>query len=99
MKERLQSKETSEKEKMASLLGLHYKFWHAPVPELERMLAAGGYPAEVIKLTVKAVACCKECGDWKRTLTKSSIKTTIPRHFNDRVQTDLLFMWDAAISH
>ena len=66
MKKRLEDPKVSKEEKLAILLGLHYKFWHAPAPELERMLSAGGYSKETIKLIVTAVAGCKECGDWKR---------------------------------
>ena len=81
MQQRLQSDAVREEEKLAILLGLHYKFWHDPVPELARMLRAGGYPASAIRLTSKAVAGCKECGDWRRALANPSIKTTVFRHF------------------
>ena len=90
MKQRLQDPDVPNDGKLAILLGLHYKLWHAGVPELERMLTAGGYPKDAVSLTKEAVDGCKECGHWKRPLTKPRIKTTVARHFNDRAQTDFL---------
>ena len=40
MKQRLENADVSKEEKLAILPGLHYKFWHAPAPEIERMLTA-----------------------------------------------------------
>ena len=37
---------------------------------------------------------CKECASVASTLHKPVVKASLAEHFNQRVQTDLLFLWE-----
>eukprot|EP00974_Lingulodinium_polyedra_P084778 8207333-Lingulodinium_polyedra.AAC.2 len=84
MRQRLDNTDVSKEEKLAILLGLHFKFWHAGAAELQRMLKRGSYSEAAVALVPAAVAQCSERARWKRTRAKPLIKTTLALHFNDR---------------
>ena len=61
---------STEKEKIAGLLGLHVKFWHAPLAEMKRMMYRVGHGKDILALITKALLSCKECRDLAPTLHK-----------------------------
>lgn len=46
------SEATGAKEVASLLLGLHQKFWHAPVPDMTRFLKGGGCFTDLVKKIV-----------------------------------------------
>ena len=90
----LSNPNSTERERLAGLLGLHIKFWHAPEYELRRLLYRGGQGKDVIALLPKVIELCTECAAVQATMHKPLVKAAIAEHFNQRVQTDLLFIWD-----
>ena len=83
----------STKEKIAGLLGLHIKFWHASHSDMHRMLYRAGLGKEVLDLLKPALDRCPECRAMKATLTKPLVRIRSAEYFNERVQTDLFFLW------
>ncbi len=94
LKKQLNDPNVSKKEKIAGLLGLHIKFWHASLSDMSRMLYRGGHGKDVLDLLPEVLKRCKECQERARTMSKPLIKASLATHFNDRVQTDLFFLWD-----
>ena len=83
---------TTDKEKIAGLLGLHIRFWHASAQDMRRMLYRVGHCKAVVALVDKVVQSCPECAAYARKLTKPLIRMRLAEHFNLRVQTDLFFL-------
>ena len=61
---------------------------------MKKMLYRAGYDGEIIDMVKDVVQWCRECSTWRRTMTKPQVKASISEHFNFRVQTDLLFVFD-----
>ena len=85
---------STEKQKIAAIMGIHVKFWHASEADLARMLYRAGHSKDVIALCPKVLESCKECHTWKKTLARPQVRATLATHFNHTVQTDLFFLWD-----
>ena len=82
IKRELMSDETTDERRLRLILGLHHKFYHAPVNELERMLQRGNYGLHNVKLVAPAVAKCRECHKWARVPHKPVAGIRLSRHFN-----------------
>ena len=76
------------------VMGLHVKFWHASDAELARLLYRAGHDKSVVDLARGTCRRCKECSAWQRPMTKPLVRAGLAEHFNDRVQTDLFFIFD-----
>ena len=94
LKKLLTDVNATEKSKIAGLLGLHLKFWHATVPDMQRMLYRGGFGKDVLELLPRVLQSCADCLEWASKLTRPVMKAKFAEHFNQRVQTDLFFLWD-----
>ena len=77
---------------MNLIMCIHQKFWHASGLDLNRMLRKAGYGASVLAMVAPTVRACNQCADWKRQMYKPQVKATFSEHFNQRVQTDLVFL-------
>ena len=63
--------ETTQSERFKQMLGLHYKLWHLPSRETQRLLSKGGYPKEIVDLVPLVLPSrCNERMQWKSTITK-----------------------------
>lgn len=82
----------TRKEKLAGLLGLHNKFWDAPVVDLRRMLYRSGHGKDTLQMLPDMVKSCKDCNQWASSLSKPVVTLRLAEHFNWRVQTDLFFI-------
>ena len=63
----LEDPEVSEREKLAGLLGLHIKFWHASAADMHRMMQKTRHGKVVLDLIPEVIKLCEECVDRKRT--------------------------------
>ena len=70
------------------LLGLHERFYHAPVGDLRNLLARCGMPAAVLNLTSEAVKHCSVCRKFVRLPNRPQVKIGNATTFNERVQMD-----------
>ena len=87
---------TDEKEMLKLLLGIHIKFWHAPVMDLIKFLQAGQCFTPLAKKVVKLVCRnCKRCRDVSRPARKPIIKIGLAVRHNHRVQIDLFQSWQS----
>ena len=71
------------------ILGLHERFYHAPLGDLRNLLARCGMPAEVLNLVADAVKSCAVCRKFVRLPNRPQVKMSNSNVFNDRVQMDL----------
>ena len=71
------------------ILGLHERFYHAPLGDLRNMLARCGMPASVLNLVAEAVKGCAVCRKYVRLPNRPQVKITNSNVFNDRIQMDL----------
>ena len=95
LRQRLLDPKTVQREKMAMLLGLHIKFWHAPASDMVRFLRKGGYDSDTLQMVHTVVPwMCEQCMAWRRTMTRPQHKMSLSPHFNFRVHTDLFFIFD-----
>ena len=82
----------SEKEQIALLLGFHLKFWHATPDEMAKLLHTLGVDSKIIKLVPKTVKeHCEACRRYSQPLHKPTVKASLAKYFNHRVQGDLFF--------
>ena len=93
IKVKLMNTKTPLKTKMSLILGLHYKFWHASVPDLKRMFLRGCYGAGNIRIFPEAIKLCHICANWARVPHKPTSSVHLATYFNQRVQTDLFTIW------
>ena len=71
------------------ILGLHERFYHAPLGDLRNLLARCGMPPEVLNLVADAVKSCAVCRKFVRLPNRPQVKIGNSNVFNDRVQMDL----------
>ena len=71
------------------ILGLHERFYHAPLGDLRNLLARCGMPPEVLNLVPEAVKSCAVCRKFVRLPNRPQVKVGNSNVFNDRVQMDL----------
>ncbi|CAE7218696.1 unnamed protein product [Symbiodinium sp. CCMP2592] len=71
------------------ILGLHERFYHAPLGDLRNLLARCGMPGEVLSLVPDAVKGCAVCRKYVRLPNRPQVKVTSSNVFNERVQMDL----------
>ena len=82
----------SPKEKLRIILGIHVRFYHSALPELTRMLKAGGAHVHSLKLVKRAISSCKACSSFARAPNTPKLKTSISTFFNQNVVTDLIII-------
>ena len=70
LRKRLEDANTPVSEIKRLLMGLHYKMWHLPAPEMTRFLKRGRFPDKVVELVNETLAKCAICSRWRLTLTK-----------------------------
>ena len=75
-------------------MGIHVRFWHASADDMQRMLRYSQVPNDVVKLAKDIPHKCKSCRKYARTFTNPHIKIKISVHFNEKVLTDLFFLFD-----
>ncbi|CAK0906838.1 unnamed protein product, partial [Prorocentrum cordatum] len=85
---------SSDEERLKLLVGLHYKFYHPPDFEIERMIRALGLPAPIRELCKGMAEHCETCLQRQRAMNKPSIKMTIAVRFNERARADLFFVFE-----
>ena len=95
LKRKLEDPKCTESDCARLLLGLHYKLWHLPLGEMRQFLKKGWYPEWIYPVLTATIPWkCKECMQWKRTLTKPvSGGGSLATFFNERLQTDLFTLW------
>ena len=58
------------------------------------MFRRGGYGDNNVQLIGEALSKCRECWKWSKVPHKPVSGIKIARHFNERVQMDLWYMWN-----
>ena len=76
---------------LRTLRMLHLRWWHVPAARFRRILQTAGAPESATKLCDNIVDTCRVCRVWKRP-PPISATTRIVERFNERVQTDLMFV-------
>ena len=73
------------------LLGLHERFFHAPIVDFRNILIRCGMPPEVLRLATDAVAACEICRKYVRATRRPMVKTNLALTFNDVIQIDIFY--------
>eukprot|EP00439_Symbiodinium_sp_Y106_P045212 s1731_g5.t1 len=71
------------------ILGLHERFYHAPMGDLRNLLARCGMPGPVLNLVPDAIKSCAVCRKFVRLPNRPQVKINTSNVFNERVQMDL----------
>ena len=90
----LEDPKIGDDHKRKVLMGLHIKFWHASAQDMKGMLWRANYDNTILALVDSVVKSCRECSAFARSMPKPMMKAALSHHFNDRVQTDLFFIFD-----
>ena len=88
----LRDARTSDTTMKSILRRLHHRWWHASAERMRETLAATGQPERVLKAVDEVVGSCKICRAWRPPQPRSQSTTHLATRFNQRVQTDILFL-------
>ena len=78
---------------------LHLRWWHATVTQMTNTLRLAGISQSTLDGIVDVVKTCRECRSWETPGTATQQTLTLPDHFNQYVEGDILFWMKFMIFH
>ena len=77
-----------------TLRRLHLRWYHATIPQMQRLLNLVGVPSSAMKLIPEIVDTCRICRTWVRAAPTVRTTVRLSTRFNQAVQGDLMFYAD-----
>lgn len=76
---------------------LHIRWWHATAAQMTTLLRRAGCGPSIESIIKQVTQTCRICRQWQRVLPQNVASVSLPDHFNETVEADLMFVYDKIV--